>query len=105
MSSFISLPLSAAITTLINFLVRFILIHGQVAEQLAYYVHVKGTVITEETFDVAEQFGTSAGRPHPEPGEMTCWLAPFGRPQHLLGKDHQGRLQRQHVLLPRRPHR
>ena len=86
MSSFICLPLSAATTTLINFLIRFILIHGQVAEQLAHYVHVKGTVITEETFDDAEQFGTSAGRPHPEPGGATCLLAPSGRPPAPTGK-------------------
>lgn len=38
-------------------------LHGQVAEQLAYYVHVSGTVITEEMFDAAVQFGTARHDP------------------------------------------
>lgn len=46
-----------------SFLLCFTLLHGQVAEQLAYYVHVSETVITEETFDVAVQFGTVRGDP------------------------------------------
>lgn len=40
-----------------SFLLCFTPLHGQVAEQLAYYVHVSETVITEETFDAAVQFG------------------------------------------------
>lgn len=36
---------------------------GQVAEQLAYYIHVSGMVITEEMFDEAVQFGTVQGDP------------------------------------------
>lgn len=36
---------------------------GQVAEQLAYYIHVSEMVITEEMFDEAVQFGTVQGDP------------------------------------------
>lgn len=50
-----------------SFLLCFTLLHGQVAEQLAYYVHVSETVITEETFDAAVQFGSVQGNP------TQCW--------------------------------
>ncbi|KAM7377519.1 hypothetical protein PAMA_014022 [Pampus argenteus] len=45
-----------------SFLLCFTLLHGQVAEQLAYYVHVSETVIAEETFDVSAPTGTRASR-------------------------------------------
>ncbi|KAM7366098.1 hypothetical protein PAMP_015566 [Pampus punctatissimus] len=46
-----------------SFLLCFTLLHGQVAEQLAYYVHVSETVIAEETFDAAVEFNTVRGDP------------------------------------------
>lgn len=46
-----------------SFLLCFTFLHGQVAEQLAYYGHVSETVITEEMFDAAVQFGTVQGDP------------------------------------------
>ncbi|GLD53601.1 dynein heavy chain 2, axonemal [Lates japonicus] len=49
----------------------------KVAEQLAYYVHVSGTVITEETFDEGRAVWHSAGRPHPELCRVTCLHAPL----------------------------
>lgn len=48
-----------------SFLLCFTLSHGQVARQLAYYIHLSDAVITEETFDLVLQFWRSVGRPQP----------------------------------------
>lgn len=59
-----------------SFLLCFTLLHGQVAEQLAYYGHVSETVITEEMFDAAVQFGTVQGDPTQSWARRPVWIAP-----------------------------
>lgn len=46
-------------------------------EQLTYFSRIPGAIITEETFDVAVQFGTVKGNPIQQLlSEMTCLHAP-----------------------------
>lgn len=65
-----------------SFFLCFTLFRGQVVEQLAYYIHVSETVITEETFDAAP----------PRADQDDLFACPLGSLQHLLGKEHQGQL-------------
>lgn len=83
-----------------SFLLCFTLLHGQVAEQLAYYGHVSETVITEEMFDAAVQFGTVQGDPTQSWARRPVWIAP-GLPQAPTGK---GASRTAH-LTPQRPRR
>lgn len=83
-----------------SFLLCFTLLHGQVAEQLAYYGHVSETVITEEMFDAAVQFGTVQGDPTQSWARRPVWIAPQ-LPQAPTGK---GASRTAH-LTPQRPRR
>lgn len=60
---------------------------GQVAEQLAYYIHVSGMVITEEMFDEAVQFGTVQGDPTQRQARWPKCIPP-GCQRQILGKGH-----------------
>lgn len=64
------------------------LVLGQVADQLAYYIHVSATAITEETFDAAVVW-RSAGRPHPAAewdDLFACPATHLGLPSAPTGK-------------------
>lgn len=88
-----------------SFLFCFTLVHGQVAEQLAYYVHVSETVITEETFDAGRAVLAQCGADPPGVERDNPFACPLVCPQPLQGKEHQGQLHRQHVPVPRQAHR
>ncbi|KAG7497230.1 hypothetical protein JOB18_033793 [Solea senegalensis] len=72
----------------------------KVAGQLAYNVHMTRTVITEETFDVAVQFGTSQDDLTQD--DLLAWLLGCSLP--YTGKEHQGQLHLRHVVMLGQPH-
>lgn len=45
------------------------------------------------------------GATPPRAVQGDLFACPLGCPQHLLGKEHQGQLQHQHVVIPRQPDR
>ena len=77
--------ISASLRHSDSFLLCFTLLHGQVAEQLAYHVHVSESVITEETFDAAVQFGKVQGDPTPSWAGWPVCMPPWS-PSAPTGK-------------------